>query len=767
MVVVGLVALLLLLAGAAGAWLMWRGAGLAGRASVSAPVAPAAFVGSQACAGCHADQFARWKGSQHAAAMQPATVETVRGDFSGARFAGNGMEATFGRRDGKYVIRTEGPDGKPADFEVKYTFGVAPLQQYLVELPRGRLQAFTVAWDTRPGEQGGQRWFHLQPSERVAPGDELHWTGPQYNWNFMCADCHSTGLRKNYDASQDRYATTWSEISVGCEGCHGPGSRHVDWAKAGSDKASPDRGLTVALDERKGVAWTVDAATGNATRSRERGPAVEVGVCAQCHTRRGQIADGYQPGRPFLDYYRPALLSARLYHPDGQQRDEVYDWGSFLSSRMHQRGVTCSDCHEPHGGTLRAPGNAMCAQCHAPAKYDGPAHHLHRPGSAGASCAGCHMPPATYMVIDPRHDHSIRVPRPDLSVSIGVPNACTTCHRDRPPAWAAGVLAARGRRPEGFQRFAEAFAAADTSRPGATAGLVTVAGDAAQSPIARASALSRLAERPSPEALAAARRGLGDADPLVRQAAIQLFTSVPARERLPVAALLADPVRLVRMEAASVLAAVPATALSEAQRAAFERAAAEYGDGQRFNADRAEHRVNLGTFYAARGQGADAERELRSAIALDRRYVPGYVNLADLYRAQGREAEAERALRDGLAAMPDSAPLHHALGLSLARSRRVGEGVTELGRAAALSPDDARFAYVYAVALHSAGKRGEALRILERTLARHPGHRDTLVALATINRDAGNRAAARDYARRLAAAHPDDPEASSLARSLE
>jgi predicted CXXCH cytochrome family protein len=641
------------------------------------------------------------------------------------------------------------------------------LQQYLLELPRGRFQAFTVAWDTRPKEQGGQRWFHLQPGERIAASDELHWTGPQYNWNFMCADCHSTGLRKNYDAAQDRYATSWSEISVGCEGCHGPGSGHVAWAKAGSDKASPDRGLTVALDERKGVAWTVDAATGNATRSRERGPSVEVGVCAQCHARRGQIADGYQPGRSFLDHYRPALLSPRLYHPDGQQRDEVYDWGSFLSSRMHQRGVTCSDCHEPHGGTLRAPGNAVCAQCHAPAKYEASGHHLHRPGSAGASCAGCHMPPTTYMVIDPRHDHSIRVPRPDLSVSLGVPNACTSCHRDRAPAWAASVLATRGRRPEGFQRFAAAFARADAGRPAAIAELVAVAGDAAQSPLARASALSRLAGRPSPDALAAARRGLGDADPLVRQAAIQLFESLPARERLPVAPLLADPVRLVRMEAAGVLATVPATALTEAQRGAFERAAEEYVAGQRFNADRPEHRVNLGSFFAARGQGADAERELRAALALDRRYVPAYVNLADLHRAQGREADAERALREGLAAMPASAPLHHALGLSLARSRRMEKGVIELGRAAALSPDDARFAYVHAVALHSAGKRAEALRVLERTLARHPGDRDTLVALATFNRDAGNRAAARDYARRLAAAFPGDPEASSLARSLE
>ena len=192
----------------------------------------AAFVGSAQCASCHEGSYQAWKGSQHALAMQHASEQAVLGDFGGAKFRYAGIESTFFRRDGKFFVRTDGPDGKLADFEVKYAFGVDPLQQYLVEFPDGRLQALSIAWDARPKASGGQRWFHLYPKEKIDFRDELHWTKRSQNWNFMCADCHSTNLRKAYDAATDRFKSTWSEISVGCEACHGPGSAHVEWAKA-------------------------------------------------------------------------------------------------------------------------------------------------------------------------------------------------------------------------------------------------------------------------------------------------------------------------------------------------------------------------------------------------------------------------------------------------------------------------------------------------------------------------------------------------------
>jgi len=706
------------------------------------------FVGSAACRECHADAYRAWQGSQHQLAMQHASEATVRGDFNDAKFRYAGVESTFFRRDGKYFARTDGPDGALADFEVKYTFGLYPLQQYLVEFPDGRIQALSIAWDTRPKEAGGERWFHLYPNERVDHRDELHWTKRSQNWNFMCADCHSTNVHKNYDPAKNSFATQWSEISVGCEACHGPGARHLEWAKNKGD--DPSRGLTVALDERHGVSWTIAPATGNASRSQIKRTDREIEVCAQCHSRRTEIGEGYHAGKPYLDYYRPVLLTAGLYQPDGQQRDEVYVWGSFLQSRMYRAGVTCSDCHEPHSLKLRAEGNAVCAQCHLPAKFDAPSHHFHK---VGARCVDCHMPTRTYMVVDPRRDHSMRIPRPDLSVSLGVPNACNACHADKTAQWADDAVRKwYGHGPEGFQRFAATLAAAERGEARAGGNLAVLSGDLSQPAIARATAAEMLGRNPSQAALAALQRGVADADPLVRRASVAALALLPPDQRVPlVAPLLDDPVRTVRIEAASSLASVPDTAFSPAQRASFERAAGEFEAAQRYNADRPEARTTLGGFYAQRERYADAEKEFRAAIAMDPRYVPAYVNLADMRRAQGRDADAEAVLQEGLKQIPDSPVLYHAYGLSLARQKRLPEALEALARAAKLAPDDARFAYVYAVALNSSGKPREAIAEIDRALARHPDDRNLLNAGAAFARDSGDRDAMARYAKRLAA----------------
>jgi predicted CXXCH cytochrome family protein len=725
------------------------------------------FVGSTACADCHRAQTEAWKASQHAHAMQHANDKTVLGDFDDASFTYNGITSKFFKRDGKYFVRTDGADGKLADFDIRYTFGVTPLQQYLIEFPDGRIQALSIAWDSRPKAQGGQRWFHLYPDEKVDFRDELHWTGRQQNWNFMCADCHSINVRKNYDASSNSFRTTWSEITVGCEACHGPGSAHLDWAK--TKPADPSMGLTVRLDERHGVTWTVDPATGNAARSRPNDAHTEVEVCAQCHARRAQIAEGYHAGDRFLDHYRPSLLTPGLYFPDGQQRDEVYNWGSFLQSKMHRAGVTCSDCHEPHSAKLRAEGNAVCAQCHLPARYDSPQHHFHKAGGKGSACVDCHMPPRTYMVVDPRRDHSLRVPRPDQSVALGVPNACTGCHSDKDASWAATVLEARlGHKPQGFQHFAGALAAAERSDAGAGAMLAALVGDPSQPMIARASAAQALGAALSPQTLEALRAPLAAADPVLRLAALSALEALPEDPRLELAApLLEDPVRAVRVEAAWILSSIPDASFSTSQKAAFARAAAEYEAVQHYNFDRPEARTSLGTFYARRGRVADAEQALRSAIALEPRQVPAYVNLADLYRGHGRDADGEAVLREGLAVLPDNATLHHVLGLTLVRLQRPDDALAELARAAALAPDDARFAYVYAVGLFSNKKTAQALAEIDRALAKHPANRELLLAGATFSRDNNQRERALGYAQRLAKAAPGDRQAQQLLQALQ
>ncbi len=757
----------LLLAGVA-AWLALRSPGAVPAPSPDGSVAPvtagaaapdARFVGSPSCASCHAAEHAAWQQSQHARAMQHATEATVLGDFSGVRHTYDGVTSTFFRRDGTFVVRTDGPDGRLADFEVRYTFGVEPLQQYLVELPGGRLQALSVGWDTRPREQGGQRWFRQYPGERIDHRDELHWTRRSQNWNFMCADCHSTDIRKGYDAASDRFDTRWAEISVGCESCHGPGSKHVERARkrSRSPAAGQPNGLAVQLDERRDARWRIDATTGNAVREPARTSNRELETCAGCHSRRSQFAEGWRAGAAFMDHYLPAILDEGLYHADGQQRDEVFTWGSFLQSRMHAAGVGCSDCHDPHTQQLRAPGNAVCAQCHSAAKYEAPSHHFHDAGSAGAQCANCHMPAETYMVVDPRRDHSFRVPRPDLTASIGTPNACGSCHADRDAAWAAEAVAARhGTRRRGTPHYGEAIHAGREAAPGAARGLAKVALDGSQPAIVRATAVDLVARFPGAISLETLRGALRDPDALVRHTALRALEGLPPEGLTALLApLLSDASRAVRVEAARVLAPV-ATRLDASSGSAFRSAVAEFELAQRESLDRPESHLNLGNLALARGDSPGAEVAYRRALAIDPGFVPGYVNLADLERQRGQDAAAEALLREALRAAPGAPALHEALGMSLVRQGRKRDALIEFAAADRAAPEAPRYAWLHALALADAGRRPEAIRVLERAAARR-GDRDVLLALATFRSEAGDEAGATAALRALQAVNPDDP----------
>jgi predicted CXXCH cytochrome family protein len=744
------------------------------RGTADEPTA-ATFVGSETCAGCHRTEAQLWRSSQHKHAMDHASEKSVLGDFSDVGFEYYGVRSRFFRRDGKFLVETDGPDGTLAAFEVKYTFGVDPLQQYLIELPDGRLQALSIAWDSRPKDKGGQRWFHLYPDEEIKHDDVLHWTRLNQNWNFMCAECHSTGVRKNYDAANDRFATSFAEISVGCEACHGQGSRHVGWAREQQSwwpfgkRDDPKMGLLVWFDERRNVTWPIDPRTGNAGRSFT--PALlrkEVETCGLCHARRGGFSEDWAPGRPLSDTHAVSPLVRGLYHADGQMRDEVYNYGSFKQSRMFAAGVTCGDCHEPHGAKLRAPGDGVCLQCHSLDKYAAPTHHRHAGMSPALACASCHMPARTYMVVDRRHDHSFRIPRPDLSVKLGTPNACNDCHGDKPAIWAAAAIEGwHGPNRKGFQNYAEAFQAAWTGRADAATLLAAVAANSSAPAIARASALTELGSRLSPSNISLARAGLSDTDPMVRLGALDMLAGVPAAQLWPlVSPLLSDSNRGVRIRTASLLAAVPTASQPPADRERFERAAAEFVAAQRLNADRPEARSMLGIFLAGRGLLSEAEVEYKAALRLSPRYTPAAINLADLYRQLGRDGDGESALRASIGISPQDAGLHHALGLTLTRLKRHQESLGALRRAAELGPERARYAYVYAVALHSAGHVDDAMAALKESLDRHPDDRDTLLALMTYSRNAGDFRTALEYAERAARVIPGDPSVAALIESL-
>ena len=736
----------------------------------------AKYVGAKVCSGCHQAEAERWKASHHALAMEKASPRTVLGDFAGVSVDNFGVISTFSQIGDRSMVRTDGSDGALHDYEIAYTFGIDPLQQYLIAFPGGRYQMLGLAWDTRPKTQGGQRWFPLYPEQKLAPGSPLHWTGRDQTWNYQCADCHTTDLKKSYNLSDNTYATTWNSVGVTCEACHGPGSRHVEWAKSGLSPASNDKselsdkdrmGLEAWLKSTNSGHWEMNSATGTAHRTE---PLVsrQIDTCAPCHSRRKLLVTGLPPDTPFLDTALPGLLEPGLYHDDGQIDGEVFEYASFLQSAMHKAGVTCTNCHEPHTSKLLAEGNTLCSQCHLPEKFDVPAHHNHLPGSTGAQCANCHMPSKTYMVVHDRRDHSIRVPRPDLSVSIGTPNACNQCHTDRTAEWAAKAIATWY--PNGRQKqthYGTALHAGRTGSVDAERQLDQLILDKSQPAIARASGLLLLSRYASQISKTAINSAIIDSDPLVRMAAPRaLPTSAPPAGMDEILPLLSDPVRAVRVEAARALAGIDRQTMTPEQRSAFTIAYQELIAAELVDADRPEAHLNLGLVKSRHHQLGEAEVEYRTALRLDPKFVPAMANLADLYREIGKDQQGSDLLRAAITIEPNNAAIKHSLGLLLVRQHTYVEALPLFREAVALAPDNARYAYVYAIALNSTGSAAEATALLERTHKQHPTDRNVLEALTTLERDHGDLAQALAHAQELAAFEPGNLQVNALIEDL-
>ena len=718
----------------------------------------ATYVGGQQCAACHPAEAGLWENSHHDLAMQTADPDSVLGDFSDAQFNYNDVTSEFFTRDESYWVRTDGPNGELMEYEVTHTFGVEPLQQYLTRFPNGRYQALSIAWDSRPLEQGGQRWFHLYPGDTIDYADPLHWTGIFQNWNSSCAECHSTNLQKNFSLEGDLFETSFSSMDVDCEACHGAGSLHVQAPESFGLELPPNPDANWLFPQQARIA--------------ERVPALEdqreVEVCAQCHSRRSQFTDDHHPGDPLLNAFRPSLLDAGLYHADGQILDEVYVYGSFLQSKMHAAGVTCSDCHDPHSTELRFEGNALCGQCHLASEYFEPTHHHHAQESPGSACVNCHMPAEIYMAVDPRRDHSFRVPRPDLSVALGTPNACNGCHQTETPQWAAEIVAEwfpEGR--SGTPHYGEAIHAARQWSAERGSQLLTLVNDPTAPAIVRATAVRLLTAQLDDAAFGAIADVLQLSEPLLHLVALEALESAPLETRIDLGQrFLTDPLRALRITAArSLLPARPE--LSERRRNDLDNALTEYWVAQQFNADREEGLFNTGTTLAQLGQFGEAETALQAVIDMAPHFTAAYINLADLYRQTGREDDVESLLRSAVETNPADPAGHFALGLSLVRSQRLTDALESLNEAASLAPDDPYYQYVIGIALNSTGERVASITSLRETHERFPGHRDTLFALATIHRDGGEFEQAVLYASRLLELSPTDAPARALLAELE
>jgi predicted CXXCH cytochrome family protein len=725
------------------------------------------YAGSQACAACHQNAFHDWARSHHAWAMAEANRATVRGDFNQASIDHAGSRGRFFEHDGRFMMETENKSGTLEAFPIDYVFGLEPLQQYMTRFADGRVQVLPWAWDTRPKEAGGQRWFHVYGDEPIPASDTRHWTRGQQNWNYMCAECHSTDVKKNYNLKDDQFQTTFSEISVGCEACHGPARKHIAWAESGHTH-DPLKGFVHQAGKRAPIDWSIDPQTGNPKQSVGRPDGDEVETCARCHSRRSMLSEDWKPGRPIEVTHLPAFLSEGLFEADGTMKDEVFNDHSFKQSLMYAKGVVCSDCHEPHSAKLKAEGAQICGQCHDNQKFSSIRHTGHSDAAGNPSCIDCHMPARTYMVIDKRHDHSFRIPRPDLSHTTGAPNACQDCHINKTSLWAADAIKQwHGPNRKSFQDWGETFATARKGDPAARAGLIALINDPKKPAIIRATALDEVSRFPSQDALLSAEKALQDPAPLIRVAAIRVLAHKPAEQRIALLApLLSDPVRAVRLEATTQLGLINPQLMSAQIRSALERAQEELAATHRLNADRPEARAAYAQLFMQQGRLTQAEQELQRALQLQPDAASLAVNLADLYRAIGQEEAAHRTLVDYIKKHPDSAIAHHALGLSLVRQKKHQDAMAALKKAYELEPQQARYAFVYGVALQSAGHAEAGRAILEKAHQAAPWNIDlnnALLADALRNQDVSRAAL---YAKTLTALKPDDAALARLSNML-
>jgi len=623
------------------------------------------YLGSGKCAGCHRNEFKSWQGSHHARAMLPATTASVRADFSNVEVTHKKITAHFRQRDGGYYVTTQGVNGRIEEFQIKYTFGYDPLQQYLVAFPGGRLQTLPWAWDTKKGH-----WYYLQDPV-PDPDDWLHWTRGAMNWNAMCSDCHSTDVDKNYQADSATYDTRWSEINVGCESCHGPGRRHVDLME---DQTRP-KNADPAILMRPGLS-----------------PSSQVEQCGRCHARRTQLSPDAQPGEStMMNQYSPEILRPGLYHADGQINDEVFVYGSFTQSKMYLKGIACNSCHDAHSGKLRSQGNQLCTTCHLSAQYDSIQHHHHSESSQGSQCVSCHMPGKYYMGVDWRHDHSLRVPRPDLSVRFGTPNACNDCHENKNAEWAAKAIVrwfGEERRPH----FSEILASATTDLGATLPSLVSLLEDQSQPAIARATAAFWLAQASQLESVQKALiKVLADQSPLVRMQAVRAFEGFSAEQRLRLfSPLLNDPVRGVRIAVASTLADISDSSIAPSYTKAWGMAQREHQAYMVQNADFASGQRYIAMHNEKLQRFTEAKVAYNEALKIDNRDTASRINLAHLHYRLKEFKEAEMAFKSAIRYEPEFGPAYYSLGLLLAELKRYKEAEGYLAEAQQIMPRNER-----------------------------------------------------------------------------
>tara|TARA_B100000809_G_scaffold107182_1_gene105615 strand:+ start:7351 stop:9375 length:2025 start_codon:yes stop_codon:yes gene_type:complete len=665
--------------------------------------------------------------------MDVATRETILADFKGEKFKSQGVTSSFFKRDKTFYVNTEGPDGKNHDYKIEYVFGLTPLQQYIVKFPDGHYQCLRQAWDTKK-----KIWFDLYPDFKVVHSEWLHWSRGGLNWNNMCADCHSTNVRKNYKQEDHSYDTKFALINVSCEACHGPGKQHVEDVntQGGSYKDSGTMQMTL-----------------------DTSPKELVDQCARCHMRREMLTDRFNFEGTMLDHYSPQLISEPTYYADGQILDEDYVYGSFVQSKMYHNNVTCTDCHDAHTLERKFDGNKLCAQCHIPEKYDTEEHSFHKLGTEGALCINCHMPGKFYMGNDFRRDHSFRIPRPDLSVTYGTPNACVGCHKDKTDEWAAeAIFKLKGAPKE--NHFSDLLIPGLKGGANAHASLLKLAKDTIYPEIARASAIIEL---PNYRNQAIVRKQLlqflNDESPLVRASTVDAINEIsdPADVTylLP---LLNDEKRAVRVKTFGALAIMDEKNIPQKYKKLYKKVEKEYFIYLDGISDFVGGRINRANYVLKKGDLQGAIKGYESALALDGINNMVRTNLANLYYQNKQFVEAEKAFKIIIEQEPAYGATYYSYGLLLAELKRTDDAIKQMELATMHLSDNARVYYNLSLLYDGIKKTSKAEETIIRGLQQLPNNESLLYLLAYHYANNGQKEKAKNIALQLVQLFPDNSQ---------
>jgi len=700
------------------------------------------YAGDKKCGACHQKEYADWKISDHAKAILPANDSTVEGDFNDVTFTSDGVTSRFFRKDGKFFANTQGGDGKNHDYEIKYTFGFRPLQQYLVEFPGGRMQALRASWNVNE-----KKWFHQYPKQIIDHHDWLHWTGRAQNWNAMCAACHSTNLQTNYDVAADSFHTTWSILNVSCEACHGPGKKHIQYISSSEyGKKEKVKGSYLMLDT---------------TQSSE----AQLVACAPCHSRRLVLDETPFQSLQLLDHYIPEVPQTPIYNADGQIHDEDYEFASFTQSRMYMHNVKCSNCHNPHSGKLLMIGNALCLQCHQKS-LDSPEHTFHAANTDGSQCINCHMPTKNYMVIDVRRDHSMRVPRPDQSVKYGTPNACNNCHANKSTKWSATQIV-KWFGPNRRYHFSDDLIPGTFGDSSAAAHLQKLSGADTNVPaIIHATALHYMSFAYNPNNIASLLKGLQDPNSLVRYEALRSLRFYPENQWLNNAIpLLNDPVKGVRVAAADLLLEYSDSIGSDEGYTAFASAQKELNAFLAKNGAEPSGRVMMADIQSRLKNYPQAEQDYLMALKMDSLLIPARINLSTMYDIIGKKEEALKQLKIASKIEPDNSEVNYYLALLYVEMNDNNSALKYFSKAAAVSKNTRVF-YNYGLLLSQMKRDNEAEKIYLKGLAIDPNDHDLNYIMALFYYKHKRNGDALPYAIKLMQMMPKDPNYQQLYQAL-